>query len=79
MPVASFDQFSMLIAGAVASLGVALLPRYMIENELAGKKLVQLSDISLRTKNGYFLVTAAGSHSPHVKAFSKWIKSVAAK
>ncbi|MGN6685895.1 MAG: LysR family transcriptional regulator, partial [Devosia sp.] len=30
-----FDQFSMLIEAAIAGMGVALLPRYLIETELA--------------------------------------------
>lgn len=72
-----FDQFSMLIAGALASLGVALLPKYLIETELSTGSLVRLADASLTTKNGYFIVTAAGNNRPHVTAFSKWIKSAA--
>jgi LysR family glycine cleavage system transcriptional activator len=72
-----FDQFSMLIAGALASLGVALLPKYLIETELSVGSLVRLADTSLTTKNGYFIVTAAGNNQPHVTAFSKWIKSAA--
>jgi LysR family glycine cleavage system transcriptional activator len=74
-----FDQFSMLISGAVASLGAALLPRYMIENELEVHKLIQISPVTLRTQNGYFVVTSAGRGLPHVEAFSKWIKLVAAE
>ena len=72
-----FDQFSMLIAGALASLGVALLPKYLIETELSTGSLVRLADTSLTTKNGYFIVTAAGNNQPHVTAFSKWIKLAA--
>ncbi len=74
-----FDQFSMLIAGALASLGVALLPKYLIETELSAGSLVHLTKTSLTTKNGYFIVTAAGSNQPHVTAFSQWIKSAARK
>lgn len=74
-----FDQFSMLIAGALASLGVALLPKYLIESELAAGRLVRLAKTSLITNNSYFIVTTAGSNRPHVAAFSKWIKSAARK
>jgi LysR family glycine cleavage system transcriptional activator len=72
-----FDQFSMLIAGAMASLGAALLPRYLIESELQSGSLIRLGDQSLQTKNGYFIVTSAGHNQPHIEAFSKWIKCAA--
>ncbi|HHB83476.1 MAG TPA: LysR family transcriptional regulator, partial [Devosia sp.] len=72
-----FDQFSMLIAGALASLGAALLPKYLIEDELKSGTLVYLSDMHLRTKNRYFVVTEAGKHLPHIDTFIAWIKSVA--
>ncbi len=70
-----FDQFSMLIAGAVASLGAALLPRYMIERELGNESLVPLSDRVLETSNAYYLVAPAGSTQPHVQEFSAWLTS----
>ncbi len=72
-----FDQFSMLIAGAVASLGAALIPQYLIERELANGSLVQLGSTSLGTNKGYFIVTAAGTTRPGVKEFSDWIQSAA--
>lgn len=72
-----FDQFSMLIAGALASLGAALLPKYLIENELQNGSLIRLGDQNLQTKNGYFIVTTAGHNQPQVEAFSKWIKRAA--
>ena len=74
-----FDQFSMLIAGALASLGAALLPKYLIEKELVAGSLVRLGQDSLSTNNGYFIVTTAGSNRPDVEAFSKWMKSAAGK
>jgi len=76
-PGRQFDQFSMLIAGAVASLGAALLPKYLIEKELVTGSLVQLGKTSLKTNKSYFVVTPAGGRKPHVEAFSKWIKSAA--
>ncbi|MEE9388327.1 MAG: LysR family transcriptional regulator [Paracoccaceae bacterium] len=70
-----FDQFSMLIAAAVASLGVALIPQYLIESELSDGRLVQLGDARLRTKNAYFVVTSAGANRPGVGLFTNWIRS----
>ncbi|MEE9428517.1 MAG: LysR family transcriptional regulator [Paracoccaceae bacterium] len=70
-----FDQFSMLISGALASLGAALIPKYLIESELESGKLVRQGKMSLRTNNGYYLVTSIGSNRPGVKEFSNWIGS----
>jgi len=78
-PGTQFDQFSMLIAGAVASLGAALLPRYLIESELRDGSLIQVGKASLKTNKGYFIVTTAGGSRPHIEVFSKWIKSAAGK
>jgi len=72
-----FDQFSMLVAGAVASLGAALLPKYLIEKELETGSLVRLGKTSLKTNKSYFIVTPAGGRKTHVEAFSKWIRSAA--
>ncbi len=72
-----FDQFSMLIAGALASIGAALLPKYLIEKELDSGSLVQLGKTSLKTNKSYFVVTPSGGSKPHIEAFSNWIKSAA--
>jgi LysR family transcriptional regulator, glycine cleavage system transcriptional activator len=70
-----FDQFSMLIAGALGGLGAALLPKYLIERELASGALITLSSVSLRTENRYFTVTKAGARRPEVENFCAWILS----
>ncbi len=72
-----FDQFSMLISGAVASLGAALIPAYLIENELENNSLVRVSGTSLKTRNSYFVVTPAGNSRTGVKEFTDWISQAA--
>ncbi|RWM09922.1 MAG: LysR family transcriptional regulator [Mesorhizobium sp.] len=72
-----FDQFSMIIAAASASLGAALLPKYLIETELDSGILVPLSDMPLKTHNSYFVVSAAGDVNPQVNAFTRWLMSAA--
>lgn len=69
-----FDQFSMVIAGAIASLGAALVPTYLIERELSDGSLVQLDKASVTTKNNYYLVKPANSKSRHVTLFTDWMK-----
>ncbi|TIW14548.1 MAG: LysR family transcriptional regulator, partial [Mesorhizobium sp.] len=61
-----FDQFSMIISAAAASLGAALLPKYLIETELDSGILIPLSDMRLKTHNSYFVVSAAGDVNPQV-------------
>lgn len=69
-----FDQFSMIISAAIASLGVGLIPEYLIETELENGTLVALSSSGMKTSNGYFLVIPTGKNNPHVTSLSDWIR-----
>ena len=68
-----FGQFSMIISGAIAGLGAALLPSYLIENELSEGHLVIVSDVKLTTENKYYVVTPKGAQSEAVQCFVDWI------
>lgn len=69
-----FDQFSMVIVGAMAGMGVALLPVYLIEQELENGQLIRLFDHSMRTENNYYLVVPEGKlENPMIQTFSHWI------
>ncbi|MFK5980652.1 MAG: LysR substrate-binding domain-containing protein [Rhizobiaceae bacterium] len=68
-----FDQFSMVIAGAVASLGAALIPRYLIEQEMYTGALEILIDETITTDNSYFVVTPASQKSKNANAFCDWL------
>jgi LysR family glycine cleavage system transcriptional activator len=70
-----FDQFNMVIAGATASLGVALLPSYLIETELDTGALIQISDAAMQTDNQYFLVSPLGDSNASVKRLQSWMHS----
>lgn len=74
-----FDQFTMIIAGALASLGVALLPSYLIESELAQGQLVQLDKQGLWTDQNYYLVTPLGQGNPHVERLMAWMQDSVSK
>lgn len=70
----SFEQFSMIAEAAAAGLGVALLPVFMLEDELASKKLEIVSDQFLATKTSYYLVVPeTRASSPAVKLFTPWL------
>ena len=65
----------MTTQAAVFGLGAALLPRFLIEPELAAGSLVQLSTTVLtRSDDPYYLVyPEARAQTPLVKAFRDWM------
>jgi DNA-binding transcriptional LysR family regulator len=71
-----FDQFSMIIAAASMGLGIALLPTYLIENELRSGALVALLASSMQTENAYYLVRPETGRTYGVAdAFEAWLLS----
>ncbi|PKI16981.1 LysR family transcriptional regulator [Colwellia sp. 12G3] len=72
-----FEQFSIATNAAVAGLGVALLPRFLIENELRRGELQVICDQPQRTDNGYYLVTPNDKlNYPPVLAFTHWLTQI---
>jgi DNA-binding transcriptional LysR family regulator len=69
-----FEQFSIVAHAAVAGLGVALLPRFLIRGELDKGELVILSDQALVSERGYYLVTPEDKtdYAP-VVALREWL------
>jgi LysR family transcriptional regulator, glycine cleavage system transcriptional activator len=71
-----FEQFTMIAQAAICHLGVALLPKLLIEEELASGKLVLLFDQPIRSSNSYYLVVPEPKGSSLlVSAFTRWIVS----
>jgi LysR family glycine cleavage system transcriptional activator len=72
-----FDQFGMIAQAAISGLGVALLPKFLIEEELVARKLLPLFDV-LRSDDSYCLmVPEPRAETPLVKAFTEWILQAA--
>jgi LysR family glycine cleavage system transcriptional activator len=70
----SYQQFAMIAQAAVAGLGVALLPVFMLEEELASGKLEIVSGQFLATTTSYYLIVPeTRASSPAVKLFTDWI------
>lgn len=68
------EHFAMIAQAAVSHLGAALLPRFLIEQELAAGSLVELSDQMLTSTDAYYLVyPEARAQTPLVKAFRDWV------
>jgi DNA-binding transcriptional LysR family regulator len=73
-----YELFSMLVAAARAGLGVALMPRFFVFNELASGELVMPCPHLLHSRRNYYLVypeNRVGSTS--LKVFSEWLHAEA--
>lgn len=69
-----FDQLSLLIAAAVACMGAAILPTYLVENEVRSGELIVLSTPKIPTSESYFIARPAGIRNPLAKEFQDWIR-----
>lgn len=64
----------MLIEAAIARLGTALIPRYMIQAQLDSGQLVIPIDLSLPEQTGYYLVyPEENTKLPTLQAFREWL------
>lgn len=73
-----FEQFSIVIQAAVAGVGVALLPIFLIQSELDRGEMVIIQDIPLESSSSaYYLVTPTGKseYAPAV-AFREWLLKI---
>ena len=55
-PAARYEHFAMLAQAASAGAGAALLPDYLIEDELRDGRLIVVSEHTLASEGAYFLV-----------------------
>lgn len=75
-PGSRFDQFSMIIAAAISGLGVALLPTYLIEEELETGALLPLFDLPMPTENSYYVVMPEKKQTNEIATlFQDWLVS----
>jgi len=72
----SLEHFFMIIEAVKAGLGVALLPTFLIENELRDGSLVAPIHERVSGPGAYYLVTPASkAQLPRVLAFRRWLIS----
>lgn len=73
-----YELFSMTAAAATQGMGVALVPRLLIETELARGELVIACNRPLRGERGYYIVTPQRTDKPAEQAalstFVAWLK-----
>jgi len=69
-----YEHFSILISAACAGLGIALIPQFLIFNELARKELTIAFDYPLQSRGAYYLVTPEDNISNSaLQSFKEWI------
>jgi DNA-binding transcriptional LysR family regulator len=75
-----YEQFSMTVAAAAQGLGLALVPRLLIESELQRGELVIAHPLTLASQRGYYLVRPQGPQATPapLTQFSQWLMEMAA-
>ncbi|WP_282361186.1 LysR family transcriptional regulator [Pseudomonas sp. PS01300] len=73
-----FDTFYMCVGAALSGCGVALVPRYLVEQELAEGKLVIPWPYAMRSSGAYFVAFAEhAAEVPKVRSLVEWIREQA--
>lgn len=75
-----FDQFATAAQAAIAGVGVALLPKFLIQRELQAGDLVQALPLlpEVESAERYYLAwPTSRSTYPPLQAFQGWLKQVA--
>ena len=73
-PGPRFEQFAMVAQAAQAGLGLAILPRFLVEDELRTGVLVAPFDAPSRSEEAYWLVyPEEKADLPAVAAFREWL------
>ncbi len=69
-----FDQFSALTEAALHGLGVALLPAYLVEQDLAAGRLVAVYGAPTESAGAYWLVwPETKADDPTLRVFRDWL------
>jgi LysR family glycine cleavage system transcriptional activator len=69
-----FDHFYMMIQAAIAGLGLALLPDFLVEAELRSGALATVAPVAIQSDNAYWLVCPEHkAELAAVKLFRAWV------
>ena len=75
----AFDQVSIVIQAVVADMGVALVQRCLVRDELMSGKVVTPFDLPVQLTRGYFFCTPKERReAPGLAAFRRWLLDEAA-
>lgn len=75
---AFYDQFSTITQAALHGLGVALLPDYLVEQDLAAGRLMRVANCQPQSLGAYYLVwPIEKSGDPSLQIFRDWLATQA--
>ena len=69
------ELFSMLSEAAIHSMGIALLPKMLIEHELKNGLLIQISDFTYESSRDYYFIHSSKNESIYIIEFLNWLKT----
>lgn len=73
-----YELFSMQVVAAVQCLGIALIPRFLIEEELRTKQLIEVARHEFLSDRSYFLFyPERKAEKPSLSIFRNWIEEAA--
>lgn len=73
-----FEHFHMVIQAAVAGLGVAVMPRFLVEKELnSGELVIPFNHAVSSSQAYYFVYPPARQELPALKLFRDWLVATA--
>lgn len=74
MQGARYEHFSILISAACAGLGIALIPRYLLTQELERKELIIAHNLAIESDAAYYLIYPEEKASSSVlNQFRNWL------
>jgi len=70
-----FEYYALVIEAAVAGIGVALLPEFLVRRELQSGLLLRAVDLPMRCHEAYYFVFPRKfAENPNVACFGAWLK-----
>lgn len=74
-PAMLFDQFATMQQAAIHGLGAAILPLFLIEQDLAQGRLIPLYGTPIPSQSAYYLVWPKDRARPPLTSFIAWLTS----
>ena len=68
-----FDQFATMQQAAIHGLGAAILPLFLIEQDLAQGRLMSLYGVPIPSQSAYYLVWPKDRARPPLTSFITWL------
>ncbi len=74
-----FDQVSILVQAVKADMGLAVLQRCLVRDEIASGSVAVPFDLPIRLQRGYYLCAPRGRSHPALEHFRAWLLEIAGR